>query len=278
MKKKILIAILMVLCQAPIIYAYDFSAVCSTGQTLYYSITNSQNHTVSVVPPMNIFHNSSSDSHPFYVCYGSYPKPSGNLKIPETVTYNGITYLVTGIGKNAFYGCTHIKTVEIGKNVERIEEGAFGYDTYYPENVELNTVIWNAKNITYVYNSSLGNPTTFSLCNQLRKIIIGDSVQTFPSNAFKNCTHLDTVIWNAHNITYYPSDNAKHPFIGCSSLHTVIFGDSVQSVPARAFRGCSSITSVSMGNGIKAIGQSAFYGCINLTSVTIPNSVIRIGR
>ena len=30
-------------------YAYDFSAVCETGQTLYYSITDTTNHYVEMV-------------------------------------------------------------------------------------------------------------------------------------------------------------------------------------------------------------------------------------
>lgn len=32
-------------------YAFDFSAVCETGQTLYYNITDSTNHYVSLTCP-----------------------------------------------------------------------------------------------------------------------------------------------------------------------------------------------------------------------------------
>lgn len=45
--------------------------------------------------------------------------------IPDTITINGITYKVTGIMKNAFKGCTKLKTVTIGKNVTSIGDGAF---------------------------------------------------------------------------------------------------------------------------------------------------------
>lgn len=34
-------------------YAYDFSAVCETGQTLYYNITNAEDHYVELTPPNN---------------------------------------------------------------------------------------------------------------------------------------------------------------------------------------------------------------------------------
>ena len=62
--------------------AYDFEAVCESGQTLYYNITsNEEPYTVEV-------------------CGGN---ASGNLIIPSSVTYNGITYSVTRIMDYAFY-------------------------------------------------------------------------------------------------------------------------------------------------------------------------------
>ena len=64
-------------------YAYDFSAVCPTGQTLYYTITT--NHCVSVVIP-------SSN-------YGWNIKPTGALSIPGFVLYNGYILTVTSIGE-----------------------------------------------------------------------------------------------------------------------------------------------------------------------------------
>ena len=62
-------------------YAYDFSAAAPSGQTLYYKITDSTQ--VSVVNPRT----NNSDSN--YV--------SGDLIIPETVSYCGATYTVTGL-------------------------------------------------------------------------------------------------------------------------------------------------------------------------------------
>ena len=47
------------------------------------------------------------------------------VTIPATVTIDGITYNVTGIAKNAFKGCSKLKSVTIGKNVETIGAKAF---------------------------------------------------------------------------------------------------------------------------------------------------------
>ncbi len=50
---------------------------------------------------------------------------SGNITIPETVTYNDRTYTVTTIGRYAFYGCTSLASVNIPNSVNTIDDNAF---------------------------------------------------------------------------------------------------------------------------------------------------------
>ncbi|MBR4349167.1 MAG: hypothetical protein IKP99_00400, partial [Bacteroidales bacterium] len=64
--------------------AYDFTAVCETGQELAYTI-NEDTKTVSV--------------------YGVYSSASGRLVIPESVVYESKTYSVTSFGVFAFSSC-----------------------------------------------------------------------------------------------------------------------------------------------------------------------------
>lgn len=52
-------------------------------------------------------------------------KYSGTVTIPESVTYNGVTYSVTSIGDYAFRLCSGLTSVTIGKGVKTIEYGAF---------------------------------------------------------------------------------------------------------------------------------------------------------
>ena len=49
----------------------------------------------------------------------------GCYVIPETVTYEGTTYTVTGIGHTAFYGCTNVNYVSLPKTIKNIEYRAF---------------------------------------------------------------------------------------------------------------------------------------------------------
>ncbi|MBQ1730748.1 MAG: hypothetical protein II037_00905, partial [Bacteroidales bacterium] len=75
--KSILLAIAVLLCSKA--FAYDFSAVCESGQTLYYSITsNVEPYTVAVF-------GMSHYDEPFKTSI------TGDVIIPSSVNNDGIT-------------------------------------------------------------------------------------------------------------------------------------------------------------------------------------------
>ena len=53
-------------------------------------------------------------------------KLTGDLTIPESVTYGGISYPVTSISYWAFNGCSGLTSVTIPNSVTEIGRGAFG--------------------------------------------------------------------------------------------------------------------------------------------------------
>ena len=69
----------------------------------------------------------------------------------------------------------------------------------------------------------------------------------------------------------------EETFSNCSSLTSVIIGNSVTSIEEETFSNCSSLASVIIGNSVTSIGKYAFYKCTSLTSIEIPNSVKSIG-
>ena len=50
---------------------------------------------------------------------------SGDVVIPETVTYDGITYSVTSLGDDCFYGCSSLTSITIPNSVTSLGEECF---------------------------------------------------------------------------------------------------------------------------------------------------------
>ena len=82
------------------------SAIEFTDNGVRYSINN-DNTTVTVAG------------------YPSGSKPIGNLTIPESVTFRGLSFPVTSIGNEAFSGCSGLTSVTIGNSVTTIGNEAF---------------------------------------------------------------------------------------------------------------------------------------------------------
>lgn len=58
---------------------------------------------------------------------------TGDVAIPETVTYEGSTYSVTSIGESAFSDCSSLTSITIPNSVTSIGELAFWHCIYLKE-------------------------------------------------------------------------------------------------------------------------------------------------
>ena len=97
-----MLLLLMLPLMAARAYAYDFSAVCSTGQTLYYNITDAVNHTVELTCPNHV----EVDEEGYFISlypWQNFQMPTGSITLPETVENNGVVYTVTSVGDFAFF-------------------------------------------------------------------------------------------------------------------------------------------------------------------------------
>ena len=107
------------------------------GKQCWFSISSVKKKTVKVIGVSN--------------------QKATNIKIPATVKYQGMTYKVTTIGKNAFKNNKKIKSVIVGNNVTSIHEGAF-------------------RN-----------------CKQLKQLVIGKRVAIIGKVAFYGCGKLQVI-------------------------------------------------------------------------------------
>ena len=277
----------LLLCMAGITrtFAYDFSAVAPSGQTLYFTITDNSAREVSLTyPNYREMASGSNSSYHYYTIYYwyNYAKPSGEVVIPENVEYNGVCYTVTSISAHAFGGgasftitsgyswdyyysyaseCTGITSITIPNSVRTIGGNAFYGCT------GLSGLLTIPNSVTSIGSSAFGN------CSNLTSVDIPNSLTSISNSVFQNCGGLTSV--NIPNSVTSIGDSA---FSGCSSLTSVIIPNSVTSLGGSAFQNCSVLTSVTIGSSVTSIGDDAFNGCSGLTLATIGNSVTSIGN
>lgn len=116
--KKILVGLLLVVSTLTS-WAYSFSAVAPSGQTLYYDISGS-----NAIVTCPRYHYDSYDAYCHYDWYG-YVKPTGSLVIPATITYNNNIYTINRIKDHAFNECTGLIEVVIPNTVTDIDSYTF---------------------------------------------------------------------------------------------------------------------------------------------------------
>ena len=183
---------------------------------------------------------------------------SGEIVIPQSVTYNGEEYIVTSIGDNAFSGSSDLISITIPNNVTSIGYGAFG------DCIGLTSI---------TIPNSVISLSGFSGCSGLTSVTIPNSVTSIGNIAFRNCSGLTSV-----TIPNSVTSIGESAFSGCSSLTSVTIPNSVTTIGNNAFSNCSGLTSVTIPNSVTFIGDWTFSFCSGLTSVTIPNCVTSIGE
>ncbi len=183
---------------------------------------------------------------------------SGDINIPSSVTYNGITYAVRFIGNAAFSNCVDLTSVVIPNSVQSINAETFNGCSGLVNVTIPNSIIKIGDN-------------AFKDCSSLTSVFIPNSVTDISYNAFWGCSGLVSIKVDSNNQVYDSRDNcnaiietaSNMLFLGCKNT---IIPNSVTSI-GMAFYNCSGLTSINIHNSITSISGLAFAGCTNLESV-----------
>ena len=230
----------------------------------------------------------------------------GDYVVPETVTYEGVTYTVTAIGELAFGGCEgELNSVIVSNTVTTIERSAFESST------KLRTVVLpnSVENIA---------PRTFTNCAKLSSVRLPDGITYIPNFMFEGCesltsftipptvTHIGESAFNksgivissipenvttiGNNAFYYCEGITSMVipntvtslgwgvFAWCRELQSIQLPDNLEAIPATFLKMCTSLRSITIPETVTSIGEEAFSYCTHLTEITIPEAVNSLGK
>lgn len=236
-------------------------------------------------------------------CNGASDEYIMDVKVPETVSYEGVTYTVTSVGDYGFSSYPLLLTMELPNTVTSLGVCAF----YQCERLESITLSNGLKEIPY---------QCFYGCRTLRSVNIPDRVTTIGKEAFLGCKSLSSLTIPGSvveiGISAFSSSGLQSveipgsvkviengTFGGCEKLRSVVLHnglvvigqfafsesgilsidipDTVRLIETRAFENCYDLEEVDLPVLIDTIEQELFLFCNSLTSITIPQNVDRIG-
>ncbi len=300
MKQKLLfVAVLtMAFLNTQHVWAFDFSAMSTGGNRLYYDTVDGYAFT----------------THPGNYYWEGFTEPTGNLIIPDSVFHNGRWYIVKGIKQGAFATTYNITSITIPRTITVIENSAFTsedtYNNWGSYSNQMNAVYykgtiaeWCNINFGGLYANPLYGAHHLYINNELvTNIIIPEGVDSIKCGAFMHMyensaqqyrCYVDTIIlpnslkyigpyafeWLHYDKHLIIPDSVQ--YIGRGAFNAAIYGSvsfpqKLDTIRDNTFSSCL-FTNVTLPSSLKYIGNFAFSGCKNLQFINIPASVEFIG-
>lgn len=183
----------------------------------------------------------------------------GNLELPDTLEK---------VGDSAFYKCTGIVKVDLGKGLRFLGGAAF----YGLQNLKEAVLSPELEEIG-------GN--AFNGCGALTEIVLPYSLMEIGNSAFKDCTSLGMVYFGSRTEQNYQS--AKLSYIGisafenCSALTTFTTPYSLEKIGSAAFRKSGLMTVTVLRNKSLGITGLGLYNLdsTRVNSITVPINSVR---
>ena len=155
------------------------------------------------------------------------PRYSGDIVVPEKITFESKEYSVTSFGDRCFFDCYGLTSIDIPSSVTSLGNSCFSSCSKL-------TSIYILSSVT-----SLGD-YCFANCSRLTSITIPSSVTSLGDGCFKGCSGLTSI-----EIPSSVTSVENSCFENCWELTTISIPSTVTSLGDRCFSDCSKLMSIS---------------------------------
>ncbi|MCQ2344631.1 MAG: leucine-rich repeat domain-containing protein [Paludibacteraceae bacterium] len=197
------------------------------------------------------------------------PDAKGEVTIPTTIRYQGVTCPVVAIADSAFYDQYQITAMNLPKSINSIGGFAF-FNTSIKKPVFTKTIFaylpfeFKGK---YELPKSITEITAgaFCGCADLTEISLPKKLEKIGDYAFL-ATGITSPVMTKTHFAFLPTD-----FKGTYSIP-----NGITTISAGAFLGCEELKRINIPVSVTTIGECAFMRCSSLDSVIIPSAVTDI--
>jgi hypothetical protein len=218
---------------------------------------------------------------------------TGDIVIPEKISYEGTEYTVVGTAANAFVDCKNLTSLSLPATCVTIGRNCFkGCSSLTASPIPMTATsvgsgVFNGctslQEVTIVPGWAKPVSEEFANCPNLKRLIIAEGnapvvmkINAFGANAEAR-TAINSIeyIYMGRNVDASAYLNNEQPFHNMGKLNTLVIGGETTTIQNTTFQGCTALTSVTFeeGNKVSAIGSSAFASCTSLASIDIPAAV-----
>ena len=183
---------------------------------------------------------------------------TGDIDIPETVSYMGFTYTVIALGERAFYRCRGpLTSVVVPNTVTSIGVYAFSES-------------WQLRSVVLPNSVNTIGEGTFSSCPRLNSVRLPEGITVLPSRMFEFCTSITSFV-----IPPTVTRIGKYAFHS-TGLISVDIPESVTAIEEGAFSSCLDLVTLDVPNTVTELGIDAFSYCRELRSIHLPENLVAI--
>lgn len=200
---------------------------------------------------------------------------TGDIDIPENVTFEGKSYPVVALADECFKGCK-IGKVTIPTSVKKLGKSCFERSTLSSISIPNSVTELGAScfySCSYLLSITIPSSITelpsscFSYSNLSNGIILQNTLQKIGSSCFSSCRFANIEL--PSSIT----EIANYGFEYCANLTSIVFPEKLKKISYRCLDGCSKITDITLPPALEVIEAGSFGGCSSLVEISIPNTV-----